>query len=231
MDEYRTVASRAEHEDVVKASRFHAVVAPVDDVAGAEALVAWARAAYPDAHHHCWAYRIDDEQRFSDDGDPGGTAGRPMLEVFLKRELEHVAGVVVRTFGGRKLGAGGLVRAYSGAIARALDAAGTRRVEPRVRLELRAPFEHVDALLRSLQALPGVRRGEPRYDAEGVRLPLELPVAARAALEAELRDRSRGTARLELAARAPDERAGQGEGEQASSEATGPEHDAGMEER
>lgn len=193
---HRTLGNRAEHEERVKGSRFLAVVAPVADVAAANGLVEAARREHASANHHCWAYRVGDQQRFSDDGEPGGTAGRPMLEVFLKRDLDFVAAVVTRYFGGRKLGAGGLVRAYSAAVARAADAAGTRDVQDRVGLELRAPFEHVDSVLRWLDGRAGVRRGVPAYGADGLRLELDLLEAERAALEAELAELTRGSGRL-----------------------------------
>ncbi len=193
---HRTLAKRVEHEERVKGSRFLAVVAPVAEVAAAHGLVETARAEHAGANHHCWAYRVGDQQRFSDDGEPGGTAGRPMLEVFLKRDLDYVAAVVTRYFGGRKLGAGGLVRAYSAAVARAADAAGIREVADRVRLELRAPFEHVDSLLRWLDGRAGVRRGAPAYGADGLQLELDLLEAERAALEAELAALTRGSGRL-----------------------------------
>ncbi|MEJ2287406.1 MAG: IMPACT family protein [Deinococcales bacterium] len=192
---YSTLRVRSEHEDVVMGSRFLATVAPVADVAEALALLASIREAHPDASHHCWAYRIGDEQRFSDDGEPGGTAGRPMLEVFLKRDLDHVAAVVVRYFGGRKLGAGGLVRAYGGAVARAVQVAGERTVVATHRLEVRAPFAHVDTVLRELDAFAGAARGDPAFEAGGVRVAVTVAEGRVAALEARLAEVTRGEAR------------------------------------
>jgi len=178
-------------------SRFIAVVAPVADVRAAEALLDGARAEHPGASHHCWAYRVGAEQRFSDDGEPGGTAGRPMLEVLLKRELDHVAAVVVRYFGGRKLGAGGLARAYGGAVARGVQAAGERLVEASRRLSVRAPFAHVDALLRAIDETRGAARDAPTYDASGVRVVVRVPEAEAAALRRRLAESTRGEARVE----------------------------------
>jgi len=178
-------------------SRFLATVAPVADAAEALALLAAQRAAHEGASHHCWAYRVGDEQRFSDDGEPGGTAGRPMLEVFLKRDLDRVAAVVVRYFGGRKLGAGGLARAYGGAVARAVQAAGERDVASTVALVIRAPFAFVDTVLRELDALPGVRRQDPAFGPEGVRVALTVPEEQAAALERRLAELTRGEARYD----------------------------------
>ncbi|RZK74549.1 MAG: YigZ family protein, partial [Rhodococcus sp. (in: high G+C Gram-positive bacteria)] len=123
-------------ETEVKHSRFIAALRRVEDADAAQAFVQDRRRAYPDARHHCSAYIIgngpsDRVERASDDGEPGGTAGIPMLQVLKARDLVDVAVVVTRYFGGIKLGAGGLVRAYSGAVTTAVDAA------PLVRRELR----------------------------------------------------------------------------------------------
>ncbi|MGU3582577.1 IMPACT family protein [Rhodococcus sp. C26F] len=115
-------------ETEVKHSRFLAAVRRVDTADAALAFVDEQRRLYPDARHHCWAFVVGDDpsaraERSSDDGEPGGTAGIPMLQVLHHRDLVNVAVVVTRWFGGIKLGAGGLVRAYSGAVATALDEA------------------------------------------------------------------------------------------------------------
>ncbi|GAA4489452.1 IMPACT family protein [Rhodococcus olei] len=110
----------------------------VDGPAGAQEFLDEQRRLYPDARHHCWAYITGNEpadraERSGDDGEPGGTAGVPMLQVLRTRALVDVAAVVTRYFGGVKLGAGGLVRAYSGAVVAAVDAA---RLVGRERLDL-----------------------------------------------------------------------------------------------
>jgi len=202
---YRTLARSATHEDVVLGSRFIAVVAPVAAPAAAEALLADARGAHPAASHHCWAYRIGLDQRFSDDGEPGGTAGRPMLEVLLKRDLDCVAAVVVRYFGGRKLGAGGLARAYGGAVARAVTEAGERWVEATRRLRIRAPFAQVDALLRVVDGVPGAVRDAPSYDEHGVVVSVRVPAREVDRVRALVQEASRGEARCKLLAGGPDD--------------------------
>lgn len=125
-------------ETEIKHSRFLAVLRRVDSDTAALAFVEEQRRLYPDARHHCWALVVGDEpahraERSSDDGEPGGTAGVPMLQVLHHRDLVNVAVVVTRWFGGIKLGAGGLVRAYSGAVAVAVDAA---TLVPRERREV-----------------------------------------------------------------------------------------------
>src|SRR5690606_31894770 len=94
----------------------------------AKEVIARVRAEHPTATHHCYAYVIGADasvQRCSDDGEPGGTAGPPMLRMLLRRDVRYAVAVVVRYFGGTKLGAGGLIRAYGGAVGAALDAVGT----------------------------------------------------------------------------------------------------------
>ncbi|WP_430331329.1 IMPACT family protein [Rhodococcus sp. ACT016] len=131
-------------ETEVKHSRFIAALRRVDSPADAQSFVDDERRLYPDARHHCWAFVTGNEptdraERSSDDGEPGGTAGVPMLQVLRTRELVDVAVVVTRYFGGIKLGAGGLVRAYSGAVAAVVDAATSEaRFLSRERLELSA---------------------------------------------------------------------------------------------
>ncbi|MFD1811073.1 IMPACT family protein [Rhodococcus gannanensis] len=129
--------SDIEVETEIKHSRFIAVLRRVAGPAEAQEFLDEQRRRYPDARHHCWAYITGDEpseraERAGDDGEPGGTAGVPMLQVLRTRDLVDVAVVVTRYFGGIKLGAGGLVRAYSGAVAAAVDAApllGRERLE------------------------------------------------------------------------------------------------------
>lgn len=170
---YLTAARDASHDEVINGSTFIAYVASVDSLEAAHALLQRARDEHPDASHHCWAYKIADVLRFSDDGEPGGSAGRPMLEVILKRELDHCAAVVVRYFGGKKLGVGGLVRAYSGSVARALDSAGVREVVPTQQLEVRAPFAATDTVLRAIGALTSA--AQTSFDERGLVVTLEIP--------------------------------------------------------
>jgi uncharacterized YigZ family protein len=130
---YTTIAGRHRHEIEVRRSRFIAVLERVESQEQADALLAALRREFHDARHHCSAILIGANrrvQRANDDGEPSGTAGAPMLEALTRREttdgrtdLSDVAAVVVRYFGGILLGAGGLVRAYSGSVSQALDTA------------------------------------------------------------------------------------------------------------
>lgn len=141
-----TIAAPVEHELVVKKSRFLALVHPVASVAEADEVVAAVRKRSWDARHHCVALVVGphaEQQRSTDDGEPSGTAGVPMLEVLRRRELTDVVAVVTRYFGGVLLGAGGLVRAYSTATSEALDLARLVRRSAAVRVTVDAP--HADA--------------------------------------------------------------------------------------
>jgi uncharacterized YigZ family protein len=134
-------------DEIVKRSRFVARLRRTDHQADAEELIAVARQQDRGANHHCFAYIIGDDdsrvERSSDDGEPGGTAGAPMLQVLRSRDLVNVTAVVSRYFGGVKLGTGGLARAYGGAVATALEGV---ELQPRSRREVfRLTVEHAEA--------------------------------------------------------------------------------------
>jgi len=141
-----TIALPVDRELVVKRSRFLAHLSPVASVAEADAVVARVRKEHWDARHHCVALVVGphaDQQRSTDDGEPSGTAGVPMLEVLRHREVTDVVAVVTRYFGGVLLGAGGLVRAYSTAVGDALDVA--RVVRRAVRTVVTVDVPHAQA--------------------------------------------------------------------------------------
>jgi uncharacterized YigZ family protein len=123
---YLTPEDITEHETEIKRSRFVCTLAPVSSEEEARAFVAECKGLYADATHNCSAYVIGGDrhlQRADDDGEPGGTAGTPMLETLLRRGLGDAVAVVTRYFGGVKLGAGGLIRAYGSSVGKALDLA------------------------------------------------------------------------------------------------------------
>ena len=119
-----TLAAPVGHELEVKHSRFIVHAAPVSTPE--EALAWFTQVGDPAATHNCWAYRIGGQYRFNDDGEPAGTAGRPILAAIDGQGLDQVAAVVTRWYGGIKLGAGGLVRAYGGSVAECLRLAPRR---------------------------------------------------------------------------------------------------------
>ena len=152
---FLTLAGPAAAELVEKKSRFIGYAAPVVDEAAALAFVQEIKARHRDATHNCYAYQAGDNdqfQRSSDDGEPSGTAGRPILEVIRGRGLKNTAVVVTRYFGGILLGTGGLVRAYGAAAKQALEAAGLVRCEPARLYALAvdyASWQRVEAFLQS----------------------------------------------------------------------------------
>ncbi|ANY08558.1 IMPACT family protein [Pseudonocardia sp. HH130630-07] len=154
----RVIATGVRHEIEIARSRFVCTVARTGTVDAASAVIERVRRAGPDASHHCTALRIGGPTaltaRSADDGEPAGTAGVPMLEVLARRELTDVVAVVSRWFGGTRLGAGGLVRAYSGVLSEALDVAGTlRRVRHR-ELLLAVPHDRAGRLEHDLRHSP-----------------------------------------------------------------------------
>ncbi|MEL7975020.1 YigZ family protein [Isoptericola sp. F-RaC21] len=196
-----TLAAAVDHELVVKKSRFLAHLAPARSIEEADAVVARLRKEHWDARHHCTALVVGthaDQQRSSDDGEPSGTAGVPMLEVLRRRGLTDVVAVVTRYFGGVLLGAGGLVRAYSGAVAEALDAAAAQGALRRRELltEVTVDVPHADAgrvdhLLRDWATTHDAVLEEPSYGAVA-RLALLVPPAALPRLREDLAAASGG---------------------------------------
>ncbi|WP_338675229.1 YigZ family protein [Streptomyces sp. SCSIO 30461] len=127
-EQYRTVAHEGAHEIEINRSRFICALAPAATEQEAQDFIARIRREHPAATHNCYAYVIGADaavQRAGDDGEPGGTAGVPMLQMLTRREVRYAVAVVTRYYGGVKLGAGGLIRAYGGAVGEALDALGT----------------------------------------------------------------------------------------------------------
>lgn len=135
-----SLASPAHHELIIKKSRLIACVEPVTGREQAQLRVAQLKAQHPDAAHVCWALLAGGQSAANDDGEPGGTAGRPMLDVLRHQDLQGVLATVVRYFGGIKLGAGGLVRAYTDAVAQALLAAEKIPVVKRIHLACSVPY-------------------------------------------------------------------------------------------
>lgn len=142
---FNTLAGPCQHCYEEKRSRFIAHIWPVASKEQGFAYLEQVKLSFPDARHYCWAYLLGDPQQaltagFNDDGEPGGTAGKPMLHVLTQRQVGDVFAVVVRYFGGIKLGAGGLTRAYGQAISKALDLAQLQQVVPHCTIQIRTDF-------------------------------------------------------------------------------------------
>jgi uncharacterized YigZ family protein len=188
MTSYPTPAGTSEAEIREKGSRFLAVIGPAaDEAAAKEGLAALAR-CFPDATHHCWAWRVGapPRERSSDAGEPAGTAGVPILQVLRGAGLSDVLAVVVRWFGGTKLGKGGLARAYAGAAREALAGLPVVSRVPTVRLAVHVPYERVGAVKRLLRP-PEIELEAEEYGNEA-RLILAVVEERQEALRASLAD-------------------------------------------
>jgi uncharacterized YigZ family protein len=168
-----TLARAVHSELVIKKSRFLGCVQPVAGRAAAQEVVAQLRAQHPGAAHVCWALLAGGQSAAHDDGEPGGTAGRPMLEVLRHQQLEGVLATVVRYFGGVKLGAGGLLRAYTDTVAQALLQAEKLPLRRTLALACRVPYSLEGLVRRELQEA-GAVLGEVRH---GDRVEMAFTVA------------------------------------------------------
>ena len=188
----QTLGHAAQAETLVKKSRFLACVEPCADRAQALARVAELRARHPQAAHVCWALLAGGHSAANDDGEPGGTAGRPMLEVLRHQDLDGVLATVVRYFGGVKLGAGGLVRAYGDAVAQALkDAPRVPRVALR-ELVCALPYALEGVARRQIEAAGAELLDVSHHSL--VTLRFRLAADAAAALQAALTEATAGRA-------------------------------------
>ena len=161
----------------------------------AEALDFVAAVADRSATHNCWAYRLGQQYRFNDDGEPGGTAGRPILQAIDGQRMDNTAVVVTRWFGGVKLGAGGLARAYGGCAAECLRLAAKTAAVEMGAVAVALPFSALP-LLHARLAEFGASIAEERFDADGAELRLTLPAARIDALRGWITDATRGRSTL-----------------------------------
>ncbi len=188
-DDHLTVLTPCETETTIKKSRFISRVYHVEDEAEAEAILAAVRKEHYKATHACSAYILATtplRQKASDDGEPSGTAGKPILEVIARRELKNVLVVVIRYFGGVKLGAGGLIRAYSGGAADVLDAAQIVRKQWSDCLSVTVDYHLYGGLKNDLTDRGILPVNETFTDQ--VTLDFEVPVAGTESLIAYFRD-------------------------------------------
>ena len=189
-----TLAAPAQAALEAKRSRFVAHAAPVDSPDDAMAWIAGV--SDPQATHNCWAWRIGDAYRFNDDGEPGGSAGRPILAAIDGQGVDRVAVLVVRWYGGTNLGVGGLVRAYGGVAAECLRTAPRRPLVQWRETTLHCDFA-LAATVHELLARTGAAKTGEVFDEHGLHLSVRVPASSYAELAARLRDLSRGTASLD----------------------------------
>ena len=185
-----TLAAAVHSELLIKKSRFLGCVQPVADRASAQAIVAQLRAAHPGAAHVCWALLAGGQSAAVDDGEPSGTAGRPMLEVLRHQDFDGVLASVVRYYGGIQLGAGGLVRAYTDSVAQALLKAEKVPVIRHTILRCVIPYA-LEGWLRRELGPHGADLLEAIHGA-GVSVTLSLPEAKAAELTSRINDAGQG---------------------------------------
>ncbi|QQX91945.1 YigZ family protein [Gluconobacter sphaericus] len=184
-----TLPGLATYESVIKNSVFRASAAPVEDEAAAMAF--FREVAVLDATHNCWAFKIGQRFRCSDDGEPGGTAGRPILSAIEGQDFDNVMIVVTRWYGGVQLGAGGLVRAYGGAASACLrEADRIERIET-AKLRFHCPFSSFAMVESKIESWRAARL-ECDFDGEGAWITLAVPVEEVDAITDWLRDLTRG---------------------------------------
>lgn len=192
MSEFRVPFQAAESEFTEKRSRFIGYVQPVETEEEARAFIARIKKQHYDARHNCWCYIIrGGAERYSDDGEPQGTAGIPMLEVFRREGIVNVVCVVTRYFGGVLLGTGGLLRAYTKSAKDALDAAGVSEVRRWVGLDIPCSYAQCEKLRLEAAAAGGIV-SDVEYGA-GVTIKALVPEEGAEAFKARIFDVSAGT--------------------------------------
>jgi uncharacterized YigZ family protein len=198
---YRVPARLHRVEQELQRSRFITTIAPAPTVEEAKAFIARVREEFPDANHNCWAYVVGPPGStglagMSDDGEPHGTAGRPMLTALLHGGVGDVAVVVTRYFGGTLLGKGGLVRAYTGCVQQALEALPTTERVRKALLAVELEYASVDGVRRMLPAYEAELVAEEYAATVGYRL--LLPVTQVEPFKTALLDQTHGQALLEV---------------------------------
>lgn len=184
------IAFATSSELLIKKSRFIGCVQPMPDRASAQKAVAALREQHPAAAHVCWALLAGGHSAAVDDGEPSGTAGRPMLDVLRHQDLEGVLATVVRYFGGVKLGAGGLVRAYTECVAQALQVARKIPIVKLSKLRCAIPYA-LEGLVRREVEMSGATLDDVLH-AEHVEIAFTLPQESAAALVARLNESGHG---------------------------------------
>jgi len=191
MEQFLVPAGEGASEYIEKKSRFLGLITPVTTEAEARARLEAVKKQEYDARHNCWAYILHSGQkRYSDDGEPQGTAGQPMLNVFQRENVENVVCIVTRYFGGILLGAGGLTRAYAKAAKDALDNAGKARMQPFSVLLLECPYPMFERIKLLIEGHEG--RIESSDYGAAVMLTFLLPVQKVADFSAALTELSGG---------------------------------------
>lgn len=190
-----TLADTFSHETLVRKSRFLALARPLTEPGQAQEFLQ--EFSHPQATHNCWAWRFGQQYRFFDDGEPGGTAGRPILQAIDSQSCDRVIVMVTRWFGGIKLGTGGLVRAYGGCAAECLRLAGKQPLQELRQVVCTCAYPDMDlAQARLLDA--GASIVDTQYQAEGVVWQLQAALEDLDTLQEMHRDLTRGQGTWQL---------------------------------
>lgn len=190
-----TLKNTEHFEQEIKKSRFRASAGPVGTEEEARRFIA--KFSSQDAGHNCWAFRIGDIHRSSDDGEPGGTAGRPILQAIDGQDLNHVAVVVSRWFGGVLLGAGGLMRAYGGTASACLRVAERQPIITFAALSVTCAFADEARIRSGLGAFPAALIETKGFTPDGVQLHVKLPCGQLDDVIRIINDISRGQAEVQ----------------------------------
>ena len=187
---FMTLDSETEHREDIKGSVFIAHAGRADTPDQAIRYLQGLIQRYPDASHLAWAWRMGPRYRFSDGGEPTGTAGQPIYRAIEGQGLDHVVAGVIRYFGGTLLGAGGLMRAYGGTAAEALRQGRRREEWPRVTLRIGVSFAAMGALYRLLDDHAATDRTES-YDEQGIAITCQVASHRLEALQTRLKNATR----------------------------------------
>lgn len=187
----QSIATAIHCELIIKKSRFLGCVQPVTDRSMAQDIVARLRTEHPSANHVCWALLAGGQSAAVDDGEPSGTAGRPMLDVLRHHDLEGVLATAVRYFGGVMLGAGGLVRAYTECVALPLRDAVKTPIIRLTTLQCQTPYAFEGMVRRAIEDV-GAALGNVTHGAALVELTITLPADQASAFSARLNETSSG---------------------------------------
>lgn len=189
-----TLVAPCEYREEIRKSRFLALAAPVESAQQALAFIDQHRDS--SASHNCWAFKCGAQYRFSDDGEPGGTAGRPILAAIEGQDCDRVVVLVIRWYGGIPLGTGGLARAYGGSAAKCLQSGERLELVTRISARCHVPFAELARVRAWLAEWQPLLEAE-HFDADGAALQLSLPAEQLAPAARQLADLSRGQIRLQ----------------------------------
>lgn len=190
-----SLLAACEYREEIRKSRFIALAAPIESAEQALAFIEQHRD--PGASHNCWAFKCGQQYRFSDDGEPGGSAGRPILAAIEGQDCDQVVVLVIRWYGGIQLGTGGLARAYGGSAAKCLQGAERVALVPRVQARCHVPFAELARVKARLGKWQACIEREC-FDAEGADCQLSLPAANLQQVSEQLIELGRGRIRLEI---------------------------------